>query len=96
MNNLLTRLHAAFRFGCMNTLDNEIQQAGGPQALAKELGITIQRLINWRSRGRVPADMVLTYCRARSWKVTPHELRPDIYPNPTDGLPADKRTGEAA
>ncbi|HHZ4136737.1 TPA: transcriptional regulator, partial [Escherichia coli] len=20
--------------------------------------------------------------------VTPHELRPDLYPNPTDGLPA--------
>ncbi|ADE90807.1 hypothetical protein AC03_5290 [Escherichia coli 3-073-06_S3_C1] len=21
------------------------------------------------------------------WEVTPHEIRPDIYPNPTDGLP---------
>ncbi|WP_417522267.1 transcriptional regulator [Marinobacter sp.] len=79
----------------MNTLNKEIQLAGGPQALAKELGVTIQRLINWRSRGRVPADMVLAYCRARSWQITPHELRPDIYPNPTDGLPADK-SGEAA
>ncbi|MBL2607392.1 Cro/Cl family transcriptional regulator, partial [Klebsiella pneumoniae] len=23
------------------------------------------------------------------WQVTPHELRPDLYPNPTDGLPKD-------
>ncbi|MCV5295753.1 hypothetical protein OFC42_28600, partial [Escherichia coli] len=22
-----------------------------------------------------------------NWSVTPHELRPDIYPNPNDGLP---------
>lgn len=74
----------------MNTLDKEIQNAGGPQALSKQLNISIQRLVNWRHRGRVPADMVLTFCRARHWQVTPHELRPDIYPNPTDGLPADK------
>jgi len=34
--------------------------------------------------------MVIRYSCARDWEVTPHELRPDIYPNPTDGLPADK------
>ncbi|ECT6835160.1 Cro/Cl family transcriptional regulator, partial [Salmonella enterica subsp. enterica serovar Typhimurium var. 5-] len=22
-----------------------------------------------------------------NWKVTPHQMRKDIYPNPTDGLP---------
>ncbi|MCK7542940.1 helix-turn-helix domain-containing protein [Marinobacter bryozoorum] len=80
----------------MDTLSKQIEQAGGPQALSRELNITIQRLINWRNRGRVPADMVLPFCRARGWAVTPHELRPDIYPNSSDGLPGNKRSGEAA
>ncbi|AOY88624.1 hypothetical protein BKP64_10840 [Marinobacter salinus] len=74
----------------MTILEKEIQRAGGPQALAKQLKITIQRLVNWRSRGRVPADMVLNFCRALDWQVSPHELRPDIYPNPYDGLPFDQ------
>ncbi|ENE14571.1 hypothetical protein ECP03047993_1333 [Escherichia coli P0304799.3] len=25
------------------------------------------------------------------WEVTPHEIRPDIYPNPTDGLPCGNK-----
>ncbi|MBL1626970.1 Cro/Cl family transcriptional regulator, partial [Klebsiella pneumoniae] len=32
---------------------------------------------------------VLNACRVLDWQVTPHELRPDLYPNPTDGLPKD-------
>ncbi|UDL04002.1 helix-turn-helix domain-containing protein [Marinobacter sp. CA1] len=38
---------------------------------------------------------VLAICEGSRWQVTPHELRPDIYPNPTDGLPAGS-SGEAA
>jgi DNA-binding transcriptional regulator YdaS (Cro superfamily) len=37
----------------------------------------------------LPADRVLSVSRATAWQVTPHQLRPDIYPNPTDGLPPD-------
>lgn len=36
----------------------------------------------------VPAERVLAVAAATGWQVTPHELRPDIYPNPCDGLPA--------
>jgi len=38
---------------------------------------------------RIPADKVLAVARATGWKVTPNALRPDIYPNPTDGLPPE-------
>ena len=30
----------------------------------------------------------LLICEGSGWKVTPHELLPNVYPNPTDGLPA--------
>ncbi|PLO27266.1 Cro/Cl family transcriptional regulator, partial [Klebsiella pneumoniae] len=34
-----------------------------------------------------PAHRVIPVCEALGWKVTPHQMRGDIYPNPTDGLP---------
>ncbi|HGJ5854911.1 MAG TPA: transcriptional regulator [Arsenophonus nasoniae] len=34
----------------------------------------------------------LLWSKATNWCVTPHELNPDIYPNPTDGIPANKQT----
>jgi DNA-binding transcriptional regulator YdaS (Cro superfamily) len=96
MHILLTVLHVTFRFVPMTTLARDIKKSGGASALAQKLGVSLQRLNNWRSRGRIPADMVIRYSCARDWEVTPHQLRPDIYPNPTDGLPASKEPGEAA
>jgi DNA-binding transcriptional regulator YdaS (Cro superfamily) len=58
--------------------------------VARRMNITPQRVSNWRERG-IPNDQVVFFCRAVDWKVTPHELRPDIYPNPTDGLPVDRQ-----
>lgn len=46
---------------------------------------------NWLQRGRVPSERVLDVARAVGFGVTPHELRPDLYPNADDGLPADRR-----
>ena len=48
---------------------------------------------NWmtRSGGQVPPEWVLAVCEADSWIAKPHDLRPDIYPNPNDGLPAHLR-----
>lgn len=44
-----------------------------------------------RHKGVVPAEKVIHLCKAAGWEALPHELRPDLYPNPEDGLPADKR-----
>jgi len=38
----------------------------------------------------VPPERVLPICAETGWRVTPHEVRPDIYPNPTDALPQPK------
>lgn len=34
-----------------------------------------------------PADVVLPIADFLGYRMTPHELRPDIYPNPTDAVP---------
>ena len=39
----------------------------------------------------VGASYVLAVSAAVDWQVSPHELRPDLYPHPEDGLPAHLR-----
>nr|DAQ78482.1 MAG TPA: Putative antitoxin of bacterial toxin-antitoxin system, YdaS/YdaT [Caudoviricetes sp.] len=42
---------------------------------------------HWKNRdqGIVPPSYIFPIFKMTG--VTPHELRPDLYPNPTDGLP---------
>lgn len=60
-------------------------------ALADAIGVKQAHIWNWLNRdgGRVPPSKVIAVSRAVSWAVTPHELRPDVYPNATDGLPTE-------
>jgi len=53
--------------------------------LARRLGLTKAAVCQWQ---RVPAERVLEVCDALDWAVSPHDVRPDIYPNATDALPA--------
>ncbi len=71
----------------MNGLTKAIKSAGTATKLATMLGIKPMSVSRWKNRyqGVVPADRVLPIFTATG--VTPHELRPDLYPNPTDGLP---------
>ena len=39
----------------------------------------------------IPAIHVIKACDAVNYQVTPHELRPDLYPHPEDGLPDSLR-----
>lgn len=50
----------------------------------------------WLNISRVkvpPAEYTIAIAQAVDFQITPHDLRPDIYPNPEDGLP---RIQEAA
>ena len=71
----------------MNGLTKAIKSAGTATNLATMLGIKPMSVSRWKNRyqGVVPADRVLQLYAATG--VTPHELRPDLYPNPSDGLP---------
>lgn len=51
---------------------------GGRRALADRLGITTQAISQWR---RIPAERVLQIEAASG--VSRHDLRPDLYPEPS-------------
>ncbi|EEU4016615.1 helix-turn-helix domain-containing protein [Escherichia coli] len=71
-------------------LKNKIHQRGLSQAgIARLIGLPQQVVSRWANGQQVPASRVLQLCEIMAWEVTPHELRPDIYPNPTDGLPVE-------
>ncbi|EPE4191999.1 transcriptional regulator [Yersinia enterocolitica] len=59
--------------------------------IAKELGTKPQAVSFWFN-SQVPANRVISLCEVLDWGITPHEVRGDIYPNPTDGLPTNKQT----
>ncbi|HAN7625467.1 TPA: helix-turn-helix domain-containing protein [Escherichia coli] len=70
------------------SLKNKIHQSGLSQAgIARLIGLPQQVVSRWANGHQVPASRVLQLCEIMAWEITPHELRPDIYPNPTDGLP---------
>jgi DNA-binding transcriptional regulator YdaS (Cro superfamily) len=54
--------------------------------------VQVAHISNWINRdGKIPSEWVIACCNSVHWKVTPHELRPDIYPHPHDGLPDNLR-----
>lgn len=57
------------------------------RAIAKGLGITPQAVNQWFNKSVIPPRFVLPVCELTGWKVTPHEVRPDLYPSTDDGLP---------
>jgi DNA-binding transcriptional regulator YdaS (Cro superfamily) len=69
-----------------DALQAAIRICGGQGALARRLTppAKAQAVQQWR---QVPSDRVLAVARAVDFRVTPHQLRPDLYPHPEDGLP---------
>ncbi|HCU16924.1 MAG TPA: Rha family transcriptional regulator [Hafnia paralvei] len=72
-----------------NALQRAIESVGNARLFAAKLNITEQSVGKWKNKynGIVPSARVLEIFHATG--VTPHELRPDLYPNPTDGLPIE-------
>ena len=61
------------------------------QSFAKAIAVSQAMVSKWFLGTRVAGDSVLKVAIATDWQVTPHELRPDLYPHPQDGLPAHLR-----
>lgn len=71
-------------------LEKAVVMAGGQSQLASRLGGSTKpaHVWNWLNRdNRLPGEHVISVSRAVGWKITPHELRPDLYPHRLDGLP---------
>jgi DNA-binding transcriptional regulator YdaS (Cro superfamily) len=62
----------------------------GLRQLASHLNISYQAVQKFE-KTEVSAERVLGIAQATNYQVTPHQLRPDIYPHPLDGLPEDLR-----
>lgn len=81
-----------------NVLIEAVEIVGGQVALANAIkarfqGSKISQAHVWKWLNRSvaevpPAEYVIAICETTAWKVTPHRLRPDVYPNPSDGVPA--------
>ncbi len=55
--------------------------------------LTISHINNWLYRDKaIPSEWVLPLSEAVNYEKTPHELRPDLYPHPDDGLPENMRS----
>lgn len=71
----------------MSALNRAIKTVGSARKLSIALGVTSMTVSHWKNRdnGIVPPSYIFSIFYLTG--VTPHELRPDLYPNPTDGLP---------
>ena len=79
------------------TLIEAVRLAGGQVQLASGIrqripGSKIGQVHVWGWLNAVkmevpPADVVLPIADYLGYRMTPHQLRPDLYPNPTDALP---------
>ncbi|OMP92714.1 transcriptional regulator [Raoultella terrigena] len=65
---------------------NRITQRFSQAEIGRRLGCMQQSVSLWLNT-RVPADRVIPLCQLMGWEVTPHELRPDLHPTPTSGIP---------
>lgn len=43
-----------------------------------------------------PPEVVIAISEFLDYRMTPHELRPDLYPNPTDALPDELRAAHSS
>jgi DNA-binding transcriptional regulator YdaS (Cro superfamily) len=65
-----------------------VREAGGAAAVARELSISRISVYEWIKKDEVPDKRVIRLAELTSWKYTPHMLAPDLYPNPSDGIPS--------
>lgn len=73
-------------------LERAVTLAGGQSQMASRLGGSAKpaHVWNWLNRdNQLPGEHVISVSRAVDWQVTPHELRPDLYPHEQDGLPRE-------
>ncbi|EAQ6362760.1 hypothetical protein DOH76_12115 [Salmonella enterica subsp. enterica serovar Oranienburg] len=71
-------------------LKEKIMSMFTQKSIAKKLGCRQQTVSLWLNKG-VPDGKVLLFSEALNWRVTPHEIRPDMYPGICDGLPDSMR-----
>lgn len=76
---------------CMKLIDYLATHSLSQEQFASMVGATqgfVSHVITGRS---LPGGRkVLLWSKATNWLVTPHDLNPDLYPNPEDAIPPRK------
>ena len=74
-------------------IEQAVEIVGSQTKLAEAVHVQQGHVWNWinRSAGRVPGEHCIAISQATEWQIRPHDLRPDIYPHPLDGLPDGMR-----
>ncbi|MCX0499703.1 YdaS family helix-turn-helix protein [Erwinia billingiae] len=71
-----------------NITEKAVFAVGSLSAVSRHFEFkSVQSVANWIINDQVPAERVIQLCSLGDWVVSPHELRPDIYPNANDGKP---------
>lgn len=75
-------------------IEKAIEICNGQVGLSGKSGIPQPTISAWVNRFnfKVGAEFVITVASATDWQITPHQLRPDLYPHPNDGLPEHMRS----
>ena len=77
-----------------SSLIKAVDLIGGQVATARAVGVKQAHVWGWlnKTKDGAPPERVISISAATNWQVTPHELRPDLYPHPQDGLPDHMRS----
>lgn len=67
-----------------------IHLAGGPSSVARHFGIKPWAVSKWERAGKIPAERIPDLVKLIRYEVTPHQLRPDVFIFPMDGVPDNK------
>ena len=70
-------------------VNEAIERAGGPSALARAVGCDHSTVIGWRRKGRIPAERVRAVAQASG--LSPAELRPDLFGDPPPAAPQPEK-----
>lgn len=68
-----------------------IEHLGGPSAVARLRALRSPWSVSKWIRDGLPSEHVLWLARETGWRWSPHQLAPDLYPHPDDGLPEERR-----
>ncbi|ECS7948041.1 helix-turn-helix domain-containing protein [Salmonella enterica subsp. enterica serovar Sandiego] len=72
----------------------KISKAASRACIGKHFGISGQAVGKWIQSTGVPQKRIIQLCQFLNWRVTPHEIDPAAYPNPTDGLPSQEASSK--
>lgn len=63
-------------------------ERGRARRIAKSVGVSAASVSDWANGKKQPSyGNIRKICEATGWDVTPHELLPNVFPNPTDAIP---------